>query len=261
MNRRTLLKQIIASGASLVVLNESLMSYVVNSEPLVATLTLNINSVRFGALKNINGYVEITDSIAPGIQVGLQAMYPLALVRVNTTTIAALEKYCMHQGCEIGKYDGTKFLCPCHGSQYTSSGAVLKGPTTLPLKNYPTTLVGDILTTRGLPGNTSWNVTSVDETSGPSTFELRQNYPNPFGSAMQCGNSSTRITYVLGMRVYIRLNVFDSSGKVVATLVDQVQDIGVHEIEFDASQLSGGTYFYTLRAGNFVESKQMILLK
>lgn len=261
MVRRDALKQILVSGTSLLVLNESLIKNAFSSRKLLATLTIDLNDPRFSALKNINGTVEITNAIAPGIQNELQANYPLALVRVDTNSVSALEKFCMHQGCEVNKYDGTRFQCPCHGSQYSATGSVLRGPTTQPLKNYQSTLAGSILTVNGLSGNTNWNLTSIESPSTPTAIELHQNYPNPFGTASQSGNLSTRITYIVGVRTHINLSIYDQSGKLVSVLVDSIQNPGTHNIDFDAAHLTSGTYFYTLRAGNYVESKRMVHIK
>lgn len=253
MKRRDLLKQLALGSASLLVLNESLVN-ISRGSSLPSTLIISLNDPRFAALKNINGAVEIKDSIAPGIQQGLQGKYPLVLVRVDASTISALEKYCTHNGCEIGTWDGSKFQCGCHGSRFTSTGSVLRGPAAAPLKSYPVTLAGSVVTVANLPGSQTWNLTSVEDAAAYSSFELQQNYPNPF-------NPATTITFVVGTRTHVKLNVLDHAGRDVATLVDDVRDIGTHRVVFDASQLSSGTYFYTLRAGNFVESKQMTLVK
>jgi len=85
-------------------------------------------------------------------------------------------------------------------------------------------------------------------------FVLKQNYPNPF-------NPSTKITYVLPVNTHVKLNVYDGFGREVAVLVDKNQIAGTYEIEFDAKNLSSGFYFYKIAAGDFIQSKEMLLLK
>ena len=90
----------------------------------------------------------------------------------------------------------------------------------------------------------------------PSSFKLAQNYPNPF-------NPSTVINYQLPVSGHVSLKVYDMLGREVATLVDEFQQAGNHNSQFSISnsQLSSGIYFYTIRAGNFVETKKMVLMK
>ena len=113
-------------------------------------------------------------------------------------------------------------------------------------------------------------LTDVDETAAvPHSFELSQNYPNPF-------NPTTTIEYSVPVKVnsekFIRaklsesgstvnLRVYDVLGREVATLVDGYKTAGSYKVKFDASGLTSGIYFYNLRAGNYADSKKMILLK
>ncbi|MFA6980347.1 MAG: T9SS type A sorting domain-containing protein [Ignavibacteriaceae bacterium] len=86
------------------------------------------------------------------------------------------------------------------------------------------------------------------------TFELSQNYPNPF-------NPSTTISWQMAASSYVTLKVYDVLGKEVATLANNEFEAGRHSINFDASNLSSGMYFYELRAGNFTQMKKMLLMK
>ena len=90
----------------------------------------------------------------------------------------------------------------------------------------------------------------------PVHFMLEQNYPNPF-------NPVTKINYELRFKDFesVSLKIFDALGREVATLVNQKQKAGSYEVEFNGSNLSSGVYFYKLEAGNFVDTKRMILLK
>jgi uncharacterized repeat protein (TIGR01451 family) len=88
----------------------------------------------------------------------------------------------------------------------------------------------------------------------PREFTLRQNYPNPF-------NPVTTISYDLPEAVQVRLEVFNMLGQRVATLINERQPAGEYQHSFDASALSSGTYLYRLRAGEYTESRKMMLVK
>lgn len=88
----------------------------------------------------------------------------------------------------------------------------------------------------------------------PSAFRLAQNVPNPF-------NPITRITYDLPEPSDVTLNIYTLTGQHVATLVDQKQEAGTYHVTWDGSGFANGLYFYRLRAGSFVETKIMSLIK
>ena len=91
-------------------------------------------------------------------------------------------------------------------------------------------------------------LTSIDNNvSTVNEYYLSQNYPNPF-------NPSTKISWQT-------LIVYDILGKVVATLIDEYRNAGSYEVDFDATKLSSGVYFYQLKAGDFIQTNKMILLK
>jgi len=100
----------------------------------------------------------------------------------------------------------------------------------------------------------TFTATGVENESNPTGFVLSQNYPNPF-------NPSTSIKYTVGERANVTLKVFDMLGREVASLVNEVKEQGSYSVNFDAAKLASGTYVYKLTAGNFVETKKMVLLK
>jgi plastocyanin len=93
-----------------------------------------------------------------------------------------------------------------------------------------------------------------DEEMLADQFELEQNYPNPF-------NPSTRINYSVPSASFVRLKAYDILGNEVAILVNEEKPAGEYQLEFDASELTGGVYFYQLTSNSFVDTKKMILLK
>ena len=98
--------------------------------------------------------------------------------------------------------------------------------------------------------------TSVVESplTGIHDFELRQNYPNPF-------NPATTINYKIPAMTHVTLQVFDVTGRHVATLVNGNRPAGSHVVEFDASSLPSGLYFYKLTAGNQHQVRKMMVAK
>jgi hypothetical protein len=88
----------------------------------------------------------------------------------------------------------------------------------------------------------------------PITFSLGQNYPNPF-------NPGTTIEFALPAPGYITLSIFNTLGEQVATLVSENLTAGSYKYEWDASQLTSGIYFYQLKAGHYLETKKMVLLR
>ncbi|NIR67878.1 MAG: T9SS type A sorting domain-containing protein [Aliifodinibius sp.] len=101
----------------------------------------------------------------------------------------------------------------------------------------------------------SW-ITGINDIPGelPLTFELKQNYPNPF-------NPTTTITYHLAKQSNVRLDVFNTLGQKVETLVQEKQSAGIYNVRFDARNLATGIYFYRIQAENFVKVQKMILMK
>ncbi|MBU0475420.1 MAG: T9SS type A sorting domain-containing protein [Bacteroidetes bacterium] len=104
-----------------------------------------------------------------------------------------------------------------------------------------------------------FGTTAVDDDTLPTEYKLSQNYPNPF-------NPSTTISYSIPTNVKsemsnVKLIVFDVLGKEVATLVNENQSAGHYKVEFNASNLSSGVYFYRLESGNFKQNKKLMLIK
>jgi hypothetical protein len=97
------------------------------------------------------------------------------------------------------------------------------------------------------------NIIEVDA-GAPKVFALEQNYPNPF-------NPTTVISYQLPVAGNVSLKVYDVLGKEVMTLVNGRQEAGAYNLNFNASNLSSGVYFYRLQSGNFVSTKKMMLVK
>ncbi|MBE0571281.1 MAG: T9SS type A sorting domain-containing protein [Ignavibacteriaceae bacterium] len=136
--------------------------------------------------------------------------------------------------------------------------------------------IGEVFVSDNLPFNGLYNYVrkvanlwadpslklKYDETVGvekveeeiPQSFTLYQNYPNPF-------NPSTTIKFALPVDSKVKINVFNSLGQLVETLMDKEMESGYHEVSFNASKLASGVYLYQMQAGENVSIKKMILLK
>jgi len=100
--------------------------------------------------------------------------------------------------------------------------------------------------------------TKVEDPAGiltvPQEFALDQNYPNPF-------NPSTNIKFRLNQAEHVKLVIYDALGKEITTLINDNMNAGEHTFNFMANNLSSGVYFYTLKAGNRIETRKMMLMK
>ncbi len=88
----------------------------------------------------------------------------------------------------------------------------------------------------------------------PSSYSLSQNYPNPF-------NPSTQIKFDVPVSGIVKISVYDIIGREVSILADEFKEAGSYELNFDASKLASGTYFYKIQAGTFTAIKKMVLIK
>jgi len=134
-------------------------------------------------------------------------------------------------------------------TEYNFLGSALQGQST-------TVTINDITNgyTKTLTVNFSAVTAVEDEETIPLEYSISQNYPNPF-------NPSTIINYGLPEQAQVTLNIYNILGEKVATLINEVQQPGYYKIEFNASYLTSGIYFYRINAGEFSEVKKMILLR
>jgi len=155
---------------------------------------------------------------------------------------------------EVPPNSGNYILMDVHGA-----GAQRSDPKQGDPNNYPHGFgpQGDVIRIYNfvrLVRDFSVNKTESNETYLPNDFKLEQNYPNPF-------NSSTVIKFSIPYNNFVSLKVYNSIGEEIVTLVSEEKPAGNYLVQFDGTNLSSGVYFYKLNAGNFSETKKMILLR
>ena len=101
---------------------------------------------------------------------------------------------------------------------------------------------------------TTGSTNSVDDDKNLFAYNLEQNYPNPF-------NPVTKIKFGVPITAIVSLSIYNVIGEQLAVLIDKEFDAGIYEIDFDASNLPSGIYFYKLHAAEFIQTKKMILIK
>jgi hypothetical protein len=101
---------------------------------------------------------------------------------------------------------------------------------------------------------TTGSTNSVDDDKNLFAYNLEQNYPNPF-------NPITFIKYQLAKPGFVTISVYNILGMEIVKLVNEEKSAGSYEVEYDATNLSSGIYFYRLQTESFVETKKMVLMK
>jgi len=129
--------------------------------------------------------------------------------------------------------------------KYTAMAAAYTFNNLFPYLN----VVDGILTVAGAVG-----IDDLFDDQIPMKYELAQNFPNPF-------NPATQIRFGLPKASTVEINLFNVMGQKVATILDEYQSAGFHTVNFDASHLAGGVYFFSIKAGDFKDVKKMILMK
>lgn len=158
-------------------------------------------------------------------------------------------------GIELWRTDGTE-----EGTELASD--IYPGPDSSFTNWYELMAVGDNLffvANDGIIGHElmaySNKATAVEKNNNlPNPFNLFQNYPNPF-------NPNTIISYSIPQETFVSLTVYDALGEEVIKLINQEKTAGNYEVKFDGSQLSSGIYFYQLKAGDYLETRKLMLLK
>ena len=173
---------------------------------------------------------------------------------LDDSTIVALGMECTHQQCMIGSFNGTKFRCPCHQSEFDSHGNRIAGPAQAPLDSFPTSIEGRVVTVTGLPGDSDWNLTSVEPPATARDIELLSVSPQPFRERLN-------IRFSARSGAEVRVSLIDSQGREVRRLERGWAAPGIHHLAMDVLHVSAGAYLLVLGAGKNVEIRHIVHLQ
>jgi hypothetical protein len=137
---------------------------------------------------------------------------------------------------------------------FSTPGAVSGLPEGVLRFTFPNSSPGASASIDALSLRTTLNPPRSQTGSRPADFVLEQNFPNPF-------NLGTTITYRLPAVTQVTLVVQDLLGRLITTLVDGFEAEGIHTVRFEADNLASGVYYFTLRAGAFIETRKFIVMK
>jgi hypothetical protein len=192
-------------------------------------------------LKGINVLIGQRDSCA--------GPWPDVMRRSNTNSNKILTGFRLQSDNDslnsIGR-QATNYNTCTIGLDVESMRYAVDGPTSSPVARYlkmALDYVDQLLVSTGNEG-----------TQIPMKFDLSQNYPNPF-------NPTTKINFAVPKQAFVTLKVYDVTGREITKLVNQEMTPGYHSIDFNASQFASGVYFYRMEAGDFAETKRMMLIK
>jgi hypothetical protein len=108
-------------------------------------------------------------------------------------------------------------------------------------------------------GSYEYSIIIKVEVGIPTEFSLEQNYPNPFNPTTKIKFSIPNVVSSFSLR--ITLVVYDVLGNEIATLINKEKEAGIYEVEFSATRITSGIYFYRLTAGTYTATKKMTILK
>lgn len=184
------------------------------------------------------------DPISFGLQfIASDAPYALSLDKISPYDTAASTVFYYYNGPDVA---GIKAATETHGVIYFAFG----------LEQISDQAIRDTVLSRSIKWLEDVVITDVnpDDNTLITTFNMEQNYPNPF-------NPSTRIKYQVPEASQVTIKVFDVLGSEITTLVNEIKNAGQYEVEFNASGLASGVYFYRMTGGDFVTVKKMNILK
>ncbi|MFA5404783.1 MAG: C25 family cysteine peptidase [Ignavibacteria bacterium] len=186
----------------------------------------------------LNLYSEVPQTLSVSHTSGILASATSFNVTANIGSFIALSV----NGNIVGTAtaSGTKQSIPISGT--LSMGQILK--VVITKQNFYRYEGNVIVGTTGIG-----NLTNI-----PKEYSLTQNYPNPF-------NPVTKINYALPKDGFVKISVYDVLGREINTLVNEVKNAGYYSVDFDATSLNSGVYFYKLESGSFSDIKRMILVK
>jgi photosystem II stability/assembly factor-like uncharacterized protein len=224
------------NGANWTAMNSGLNKYVYAIEKIGSNLFAGTGNA--GVFLSTNNGASWT-----AVNNGLPIANPIYALVVSGTNLFA------------GTYGGGIYLSTNNGSNWAevNTGLTYKGIQALMISGSYIYAGADLSGVWRRP--LSEMITGVERSSElPAEFKLSQNYPNPW-------NPSTIIKYTIPKTSRVILKLYDITGKVIKTLVNEEKTAGNYELTIKAGNLPSGVYFYRIQAGSFVQTKKMILIK
>jgi subtilisin-like proprotein convertase family protein len=220
------------------------------------TITISDNST----INDVNVYVGLNHSRVDEIEVYLVAPNGTEVMLMDNLTLKSANVSTIFDDQADSTLVDNKYvqlspkIKPQNGLNSTFQGMSAQGQWRLKIKDLAGPS-GGALTSWGIQINNS-QVIGIQNISNevPAKFTLGQNYPNPF-------NPVTNIEFSLPKGSFTKLVVYDITGREVTTLVNKQLNAGTYKVDFDASHLATGAYFYRLDAGSFSEIRKMVLVK
>jgi beta-xylosidase len=221
-----------------------------------------------GALQQNYGFIGVkaTDTTSSIVMVYASSGTPVEVASVPVLQDRVYLRIDMNYR---NRLDRASFYYSLDGVEWTRLGNFLQMSYTLPhfmgyryaLFNFATKSAGgyvdiDYFRVAGAIDDIPTSVSDNERTDGdvPDEFRLLNNYPNPF-------NPGTVIEYHVPEQTEVRIQVFDAIGRLVDTLVHDVQGPGFYSVQFNASRLPSGVYYYRMQAGSFSSTQKMILIR
>ena len=136
----------------------------------------------------------------------------------------------------------------------TFTGELPEPGTVIKISGYKPLVPGDEFTVTAPKAILSDVEDDSNDKNSPKSYSLNQNYPNPF-------NPNTTISYSVANPGLVTVKIFNILGEEIIQLVNEYKNSGSYSVNFDASRLSSGIYFYSLNSGSFVSTKKMVVLK
>ena len=182
------------------------------------------------------------DIISSGWRYYANSIYPLSLDKISPRDSSAVAFLTYFNGPDVA---GIRAEANNYRIIYMTAG----------LEQVTEQAIRDTIAARSIRWLINDGVSGIDNTSDiPLEYRLEQNYPNPF-------NPSTKISFSIPEKSFITLKVYDILGNEVASLLNEEKPAGYYNLDFNASRLSSGVYFYKLKSNGIVQTRKMILEK
>jgi Secretion system C-terminal sorting domain len=209
----------------------------------------NLSSFGLSFYDDIKSAVNLIDYLKSNSVVGDKILEAFGLLYEGSLIFAEMAIELAADNCAVTNCEEVL------ASANTELGKALKGYNKLLFVNVMNHLTNAWKFAQQAMGTKLKKETGDNELSGlPTEYGVDQNYPNPF-------NPTTQINYRLPEKNQVSLQIYDILGNLVSTLVDEEMDAGYHSVVWNASGLSSGVYFYTIRSGSFITTKKLVLLK